>query len=68
VVTAEAFLSSMEQGGVRSEVRDLAARGLEVAKRVMKNQRGFMKDDVHAMAPPHGTTHAAWKTPVKSAA
>jgi pyruvate,water dikinase len=27
VVTAEAFLSSMEQGGVRSEVRDLAARG-----------------------------------------
>jgi pyruvate, water dikinase len=27
VVTAEAFLSSLEQGGVRSEVRDLAARG-----------------------------------------
>ena len=40
----------------------------KLAKRVIKNQRGFLKDVVHAMAPPHGTTHTARKAPVKSAA
>ena len=39
-----------------------------LAKRVIKNQRGFLKDVVNAMAPPHGTSHAARRAPVKSAA
>ena len=60
------FTGLIDRGARFAEQR--LGHDYKLAKRVIKNQRGFMKDVVHAMAPPHGATHAARKTPVKRAA